>query len=498
MQVELLMTGLARIFTPGCLMIITFGVVLGIVFGSMPGLSATMAVALCLPISYGMEPIQGIALLVGLYVGGISGGLISAILINIPGTPSSVATCFDGAPMAAKGEAGKALGVGITFSAIGTLISVLALLFIAPGLAGIALKFGSYEYFAVGIFSLSLISSLVSGSVLKGIASAVIGLCLAMAGAAPIDAFPRFTFGISELDGGFNILPVLIGLFAVSEILFTAEKAGREQKMDVISYKKNGLLGFTWPEFVSQIPNAVRSALIGIGIGILPGIGGGTSNMLSYVAAKKQSKYPEKFGTGIIDGIVASETANNAGVGGALIPLLSLGIPGDTTTAMLLGGLTIHGLTPGPLLFKNNGPVVYSIFAAVFVATLIMLVLEYGGLRLFTQVIKVPKHILLPIVMVLCVVGAFGVKGRIFDVACILVFGILGVLFAKFKFPNAPMILGFILCPMIETNLRRGIQQSKGSLLPFITRPISCLFLCVGIGSLVWGIGKAVRQSKNK
>ncbi len=496
MNLELIVNGFASIMSFSCMAIIFLGVGLGIIFGAIPGLTATMAVALCLPISYGMGPVMGISLLLGLYIGGVSGGLISAILLKIPGTPSSVATTWDGGPMADRGEAGRALSIGIIYSFIGGMISIFVLMFISPPLARVALKFTPFEYFAIGVFSLTLISSLVSGSIFKALAAAVIGILFAMVGSAPIDAFPRFTFGIRELDAGFNILPVLIGLFAISEILATAEDKGTSVgKNNILSYKTKGL-GFTLLEFKNEFFNMIRSAFIGIGIGILPGIGGGTANIVSYLTAKSQAKNKDEYGNGAMGGIVASETSNNAAVGGALVPLLALGIPGDTVTAMLLGGLMIHGLTPGPLLFVQNVEIVYTIFAALLVAHVAMIIMEFYGLRLFVKLLAIPKHILLPVIMALCVVGAFGLNNRVFDVFAILIFGIVGYVFGKFKFPLTPMILGFILGPMVEVNLRRGLMQSSGSFLPFITRPICIVFLGIGAISVIISVYKEMKKAK--
>ncbi|MGI6028384.1 MAG: tripartite tricarboxylate transporter permease [Candidatus Heteroscillospira sp.] len=495
-MLENLLIGVQNIVNPATLLVMLGGVTLGIIFGAMPGLSAAMAVALCLPISYGLEPIMGIALLVSLYIGGVSGGLISAILLKIPGTPSSVATTFDGGPLAERGEAGKALGVGIFFSFMGTIFSVVALVFISPMLADFALKFGYFEYCSIAIFSLSLVASLVDGSLWKGLVSAVIGFTLTMVGVAPIDGYPRFTFGLSALGAGFDILPALIGFFAVAEIFGAAADSARpESEGVVVDYKIKGM-GFSRAEFVGQIPNMLRSALIGIGVGILPGIGGGTSNLLAYATAKNQSKHPEKFGTGVIDGIVASETANNASVGGALIPLMALGIPGDVVTAILLGGLTLHGLTPGPLLFKDHADVVYSVFVALFVSNIMMLFLEYFGMRIFVRVLQVPKNILLSCVMALCVIGAFGVNNRAFDCVTIFFFGLMGYAFAKVGIPSTPFILGFVLGEMVETNLRRGMMMSMGDITPLFTRPICVVFLLLAVFSIATAVIKRVRRNK--
>lgn len=487
-------TGLGAIFNFQSIGMIFIGVVVGIIFGAIPGLTATMGIGLCLPLTFGMNPVVAMALLCGLYIGGISGGLISAILLNIPGTPSSIATCFDGHPLADKGEAGKALGVGITYSFLGGLFSFLVLFLMAPPLANVALKFGPFEYFALAVFSLTLIASLAGESLAKGLASGLLGFMLAMFGMAPVDAFPRFTFGVHSLDNGFDMLPVLIGLFAISEILETAGMNETVKEKDIRSFKIKGLFGFSFAEFKANIWNFIRSSLIGMGIGILPGIGGGTSNMLSYICAKKSSKDPERFGTGIIDGIVASEAANNASIGGALVPLLTLGIPGDTVTAMLIGAFMIHGISPGPLLFQNNADLVYGIFASLLVANVIMLVVEFLGLKLFVQVLRVPKHYLLPIILSLCVVGAYGLNNRVFDVFTIFVFGLIAYGLKKFGYPFPPVILGFILGPMLELNLRRGLMLTQGNFLPFLTSPIGAPFLMI---ALVVSIG-TVRQNMKK
>jgi len=492
----MLITGLLAVLNIQTLLLIFLGVAIGIIFGAIPGMTATMAVALCLPITFGLEPVNGISLLIGLYIGGISGGLISAILLKIPGTPASIATTFDGHPMAARGEAGRALGIGIVYSFLGGLFSILILMFISPPLAKIALKFSSYDYFSITVFALTMIASLSQGSLLKGLLAGGIGVAFSLVGVAPLDGYPRFTFGFHELDGGFGLLPLLIGLYAIGEILKTSESRGTGFSTDEIAdYHIKGF-GFSLKEFELQLFNMFRSSVIGTGIGILPGIGGSTSNLISYITAKNQSKHPEKFGTGIMDGIVASEAANNASVGGALIPLLTLGIPGDTVTAMLLGGLMIQGIRPGPLLFTTNGPIVYSIFAALIVANVAMLVMEFLAMRGFVRLLSVPKHILFPIIMILCVVGAYATNNRIFDVICLIIFGLVGYGMMRLKFPLPPVVLGFILGPIAELNLRRGLQLSDGSYAPFLHKPISIVFLSVALISLIVSIRNNFKEQK--
>jgi putative tricarboxylic transport membrane protein len=495
-MLELFINGFSSVFTLSGMIMILIGVTVGIIFGMIPGLTTTMCVALCLPLTFGLGPIVSMCLLMGIYVGGTAGGLISAILIGIPGTPASVATCFDGYPMTKNGEPGKALGFGIFYSFLGTLFSIIALIFISPPLADFALRFGPIEYCAIAVFSLCMIGSLAGDFVSKGVAVGMVGMILAFVGIAPIDAVPRFTFGWHELDNGFDILPAMIGLFAVAEIFKTSETDLNAKQPDVkINFKIRGL-GFSFKEFVGQTYNMIRSAVIGIFIGILPGIGSGTSNLLAYGVAKTQSKNCEKFGTGIPDGIVASETASCASVGGAIVPLLTLGIPGDTVTAMLLGAFMVHGLTPGPLLFVKNADIVYAIFAALLIANFVMLILQYSGLRVFTKLLKVPRYILLPIIIVLCVVGAYGLNNRVFDVGAMIFFGLIGYAFMKFKFPVAPIILGIVLGPMAETNLRRGLQMTNGDFMPFVTQPIAIFFWAAAIFTVAFTTYRHYKKMK--
>lgn len=472
---------------PVNLLLIAVGTVVGIIFGAIPGLTATMAVTIFLPMTYTMSPVQGMATLMALYIGGISGGLISSILLNIPGTPASMTTTFDGAPLAAKGEAGKALGVGIVFSFLGTMIGLLMLVVISPFLAGLAIKFGPFEYCALAIFSLSLVVALTGKDLLKGLASAVIGIMLATVGMSSFDSTVRFTFGNPQLIDGFKTLALLIGFFAIPEVLHVAEKVRNPDRLEVKSFKIKGV-GFSFREFKSQIGNMIASALIGVGIGILPGIGGGTSSIMSYTFVKNKSKYPEKFGTGVIDGVVATETSNNAAIGGAMIPLLTLGIPGDGTTAILLGSLMVHAISPGPLIFEKNGAFMYGIYTAIFFSAVFMLLFELGGLRGFVKILKLPQEYLMPIILVLCCIGAFGTNNRIFDIWCVLGFGLFSYILSKLKMPLTPLILGFILGPIFEVNLRRAEQYITTSPMEIFAHPIAVVFLLITVVTLVINI----------
>ena len=489
-----LWNGFLSMLTIYHILIIAFGVFLGIVFGSIPGLTATMAVAIFLPITFTMEPVSGMALLMGLYIGGMSGGFIPAILLKLPGTPSSIATTFDGYVMAQDGKASKALGLAIVSSFSAGLISIVILIFVSPLLANVAIEFGPFEYFAITMFALTLISSLSEGSITKGMLSGLLGLMIAMVGAAPIDAFPRFTLGMNSLDGGFNLLPALIGLFAVSEVILISEQKIKKIEKKLAIDKVKGF-GFTVKEYMSQIWNFIRSTIIGVAIGILPGLGGSTANIVAYATAKSQSKTPEKFGKGHTPGVVAPEAANNAAVGGALVPLLALGIPGDTVTAMILGGLIIHGIQPGPLFFSGHTEVAYGIFAALLIANLFMILFLFFGMRGFVKILSIPRHILMPIIIVLCVVGAFAENNRIFDMWALLFFGIIGYLLLKFKFPITPIILGFILGPIAELNLRRGLMTTQGDFLPFITQPIP---MAIWIVTLIFVIFSIRNKYKRK
>lgn len=499
-MLTMLLEGFGAVFTPQTMLWIVLGVTIGIIFGSLPGLSATMAIALFIPMTFKMDVSQGIATLVALYIGGMSGGLISAILINIPGTPASIATCFDGHPMVCNGQAGKALGTGIICSFLGGMIGILILMFVAPSLAAVTLQFGPVEYFAISVFSLTLIAGLTGKSLIKGLISGLLGMLMAMVGAAPIDNTMRYTFGSSLLMAGFSLLPVMIGIFAVTEVLMYADKRqnNRHETQKPAQIRMDGILDIL-RGLKGQVVNIVRSALMGTGIGLLPGLGGNIASLMSYTAAKNTSKHPEKFGTGIVDGIVASESANNAVIGGAMIPLLTLGIPGDTATAMILGGFTIHGITPGPLLFKTQGALVYAIFAALILSNIVFLVLELAGIKVFAKVLNLEKNILLAVVMMLCVVGAYGNNNNTFDVLCVAVFGILGYFLIKNGFPAAPFIMGFILCPIAELNLRKGIMFEQGSVNGFLWHhPIALAFYAVAIAVVGWTVYKEIRKLKKK
>ncbi|MBS7527597.1 tripartite tricarboxylate transporter permease [Fusibacter paucivorans] len=484
-MIDLFVSAFLNLMTVSNILLMLVGIVVGIIFGAIPGLSSSMAIALFLPITFGLSQYAAFALLIALYIGGVSGGLISAILINVPGSAMSIATCYDGHPMAANGRAHRALGTGIVFSFIGTIFGVFVLIFAAPYLADIAVKLGPFEYFTLILFALMLIIGISGADLVKGITAGVLGMATTMVGLAPVDSVKRFTFGSYTLLDGFPLLPLIIGLFAVTSILKTSEKAIGVEDLEHFAYKKEKGWGFTLVEFFKQTKNTIVSAVIGVIIGFLPGMGGTLANQLAYATAQKTSKHPEKFGTGIMDGIVASETSNNASIGGAMIPLLALGIPGDGPTAMLLGAFTIQGLVAGPLLFKTSADLVYLIFAAMLVCSILMIVIEYYGIAFFLQAMKIPKGMLLPIIVMLSSVGAYASGNNMFNLWTVVIFGIVGFVFGKIGFPVAPFILGAVLGPNIESNLRRALQLSRASFMPFITRPVSLILLLLSLAVII-------------
>lgn len=397
----MLIEGVLNVLQFEVIIILLLGSMVGIAIGSLPGLTATMGVALILPVTFGMEPVTGILLLVGVYFGAVYGGSITAILINTPGTPASAAIAIDGYAMAKKGLAHKALTVSTISSTVGGILSVVVLILIAPQLAKFALKFSAPESFALAIFGISIISSISGKSLVKGLISGLIGLLIATIGIDPIGGFPRFTFDSMNLTSGVNLIPVMIGLFAASEAFKSMEGIFSKQQTSIVVEK----VKLKWTEFRTLIATILRSAGIGTFIGMIPGAGGDITAFVAYNEAKRFSKNKKEFGKGSLKGVAAPEAANNSVTGGAMIPLLTLGIPGDAVTAVLLGALMVQGLQPGPMLFENNGPLVYTLFVGMLLANVIILVLGLFGIRLFTKILLIPKAILTPIILVLCVIG---------------------------------------------------------------------------------------------
>jgi len=482
--------GLSSILQPVTLIMIFFGVLGGIIVGVIPGLSATMAVALLIPFTFGMEPAVAMSLLVVVYVGGISGGCLSAILIRMPGTPSSVATVLDGFPMTQKGEGGRAIGNAVVASLFGTLISGIFLVLMAPVLANFALEFFFAEYFSVSLFAMCAVASISGSSMWRGMVTALVGCLAATFGASTVDGVVRFNLGMTSLDAGFNLLPALIGLFAVSQIMDEASKDDDGQKA------MTGSIGRVLPTLknvISNIWNYLRSGVIGTVIGVLPAVGGAPAALISYAQARNASKTPEKFGTGTIEGVIASETANNATIGGALIIALTLGIPGDPVTAILIGGLMIHGLQPGPQLFTTTPEVVYGIYFSVFVGSIAMAAIMLVAAKPLSRVVDIPKRILLPLLFVVAAAGVYSLNNRVFDILVMCGFGLVGYIFERYKYPLPPLILGMILGPLLEENFRQLIE-TDGNAWGLFTRPVSATFLVMALAFLAYTL---LRRKKN-
>lgn len=463
-----------EIITPLFLTLIVGGTFTGIVFGAIPGMTATMAVAVCLPLTYSLGLENGLALLLGLYVGGISGGLVPAILLGIPGTPSSITTTFDGHPMAQQGEGEKALRIGIVASFVGGIISLLVLWLFAPTLADFAIKFSYVEKFLIIFFALTVMAAL-SSDMLIGIFSGVLGIFIALIGTYDISSggnghtrlIPPGT--AYWLEDGFSLLPVLIGLFGLAAILDQAE-IGVPKGHSRDEVKVGGTSTFSFSVFKGQVVNLVRSSGIGTFVGILPGVGGSAASILAYSNAKTFSKRPERFGKGEPAGIMASEAGNNGLTGGALVPLLSLGIPGDSTTALLIGAFTLQGIQVGPLFIGNNPDTWNAMIFAMLIANIAMFVMMYVAIRYFALVVTVPKHILFPVILMMCVIGAYTINyGLIFDVWTLLIFGVAGWLFTKLGLEVAPFIIGFILGPSAEIYFVKSLE-SFGTLTIFFTK----------------------------
>ena len=488
-----LLQGFLHLLTAGPLALLLIGTLLGIIVGALPGLTGGALLALSLPFTYRMSSVDGVILMTSMYVGGISGGLITATLMRIPGEPSSVVTTLDGFPMARGGRPGRALGLGISASLIGGALSWVALVTLSPMMARLALVFGPFENFALVLMALVLIAALSQGSVVKGLLSGLLGMLISYPGIDETSGQKRLTFGLVDLDGGFSNLAVILGIFAISQVLADAMHA--RQRFDRLDPSVKGI--FLSPaDYVKQAFNIVRSAIIGIWIGILPGVGASISSIVAYSAAKNMSKTPEKFGTGFEDGIVASETANNANTGGALIPMITLGIPGSPAASILLAGLLMHNIQPGPTLFTNSPEVVNALMATHLAAHIVMFVMMVAGCMMIARLMYVQRAFVLPAIFVLCVIGSLAENGRMFDVWTMLGFGVVGFALELASVPLGPFVIGLILAPLAEGQLRAGLMASGGSLQPLFERPITLGFLIVSALMFVWPLWRDWRRKR--
>lgn len=475
---------------PVSVAILLGSVLLGIIFGAMPGLTSTLGVALLTALTYSMDTPLAMVCLLSIYVGGTYGGSYAAILINIPGTAASAATAMDGYPLACKGEGGRAIGLTTTASAIGTIISMLFVVSISPIISRFALQFTSFEFFLLAFFGILISGTLTSPDlVIKGWIAGFLGLFLACIGRDQLQFYPRFTYGFAELESGIEVVPVLIGAFGIPQIIGVLKDKfhiGQTQKLQKIL-----------PEFgtvLKNIPAIIRSALIGVGIGAVPGIGEDIAGWVSYGTAKNTSKHPETFGKGELQGVIASETANNACVGGAMIPLLNLGIPGSPPAAMLLGALMLHGVTPGPMITFEHPTFILEIAAILLLASIAMWVNGMLLARQVVKVLKIPTQIFMPVIGMLCIIGSYSLGLNIFNLYLMLPVGIICYFLTEMGYPIAPLVIGVILGPMADENIRRALMVSQGSFMPVFTRPVSLILFLI----IVWTIASQLPWYKRK
>lgn len=467
------------------------GVAFGVFMGAVPGLTGTMGIALVIPLTYAFEPITAFALLLGTYKGALFSGCIPAILINTPGTPAAAATVLDGYPLTQKGRGGEAMGMALWSSVIGDVISTIALIFGAILLAQLATKFGPPEFAMLVLFSLTIVAGVSGESMIKGLIAAAVGFIFGTVGLDPMMATPRFTFGEITMLNGISLMAMLIGLFAVSELFIQAEATAGSISKVVVPKAQIG-----WTRIRKSLPTILRGSVIGIVLGSIPGLGATPSAFLSYSEAKRASKTPEKFGKGTLEGVAAAESANNATAGGALIPLMALGVPGDVVTAVLLGAFLIHGLAPGPQLFAENLDLVYAIFIALLIAALMLPVIGLAAIRLFSRIVMIPRYILYPIIAVLCLLGVYGFNSSPTDLWIMLGFGILGYGMRKLAFPLAPMMIGFVLEPIGEQSVRQALLISSGDWSVFVSTPISVLFLALTVLSVGFIARRTLKDRK--
>jgi len=472
---------------------IVVGVILGILAGAMPGLSPSMGVALLVPFTYSLSPQVALILLVSIYIAANYGGSITAVTINTPGTPSAVVTSFDGYPLTLQGKAGIGLGTSLVSSTVGGIIGTIILIFFSVPLARLAVRLHPAEYFALAVFGLTTVASLGGKNWPKAFLAAMLGLLINTIGIDPISGVKRFTFGTYRLFDGFSLIPALIGLFALSEVFSRIEEFKLEKQAET-KYEKT-----QWPSFLDYWKlkfGILRSSILGTLIGIFPGAGATIAAFLSYDLAKKVSKDPDSFGKGNPEGVAAAEAANSSSVGGALVPLLALGIPGSATTAVLVGALMIHDIVPGPLLFVERPDIIYSLFAALLIANFVMLGLGLFGARLWVKVTVIPKKILLPMILVVSIVGSFSVSYSFFDVGTCVGFGIVGWILKKYGYPGAPIVLGMVLGKLAESNFRRAVIM--GGYKIFFTRPVSVILLAVALLSFIIPLYQTYKENKKK
>jgi len=499
---ELLLAATIAVFSVKNILFMLFGVSAGMIAGALPGLTATMSVALIVPFTFTMDPISGMATLGAIYCGAIFGGAFSAILVNTPGTPSSIGTTFDGYPMAKQGKGEEAIFTATFASAGGGLIGTVILIFLSVPLAKVALKFGPPEYFWITMFGLTIIASLASKNMLKGLAGGAFGLLISMIGIAPIGGDVRFTMGLPAFQGGVQLISVLIGFFCIPEMLRIAGNLSKQKMQAVNVEKQEGVLARSFWNVFRKPFNFIRSAIIGAFVGILPGAGGNIANLVAYNEAQRASKEPETFGTGNPQGVVATEAANNATVEGGMVPLLTLGIPGAPPAAIIYGALMLQGLRPGPELFSSSAHITYAFMVSLFVANLMMFVVGIlGGRSIFKIVTMIPAKILVPSIIFLTILGSYSIRNNMMDVIVMLIGGFIGYLLKELNFHPGPIVLGLILGPIAEKGLVQGFLMGLSRSNPwtiFFTRPISIALIGIIIFSAGWPVYRELKSKYQK
>ena len=484
---------IANFSTPQIIFYALLSSLVGVIMGALPGLTATMALALMTTLTLKLQPNEALLILICTYVGAIYGGSRSAILLNIPGTPASAASCLDGYALAKQGMAGRAMGIATTGSVLGTLIGMFFLAFFTPLLGNLALKFGAYEFFWLALFGVIIAGTLTGDDPLKGWIAGIAGLFIAGIGQEPQYGFERFSYGVRDLAGGIQLVPALVGAFGFAELLTAIKERQAPIKIspfDTVIPKIKDITKY-WKTIL-------RSGLIGTGIGIVPGVGEDVAAWSSYAAAKRASEEKELFGKGSIEGLMAAETGDNACVPGAIIPVLTLAIPGSAPAAVLMAAMIIHGVKPGPMIMIENPQFVYDVVAMMLFATIGILIYGLVLTKALVQVLRVPQNFLIPIIFVLCVVGSFAIAGRMFDVYVMLIFGVIGFGLRHFGYPMAPLVLGIVLGDLLEKNLRRALILSDGDISPFFTRPISGVVATLIFGTIAWKIWDLRKKKLNK
>lgn len=492
MDLNNLWLGFSIALTPTNLLFAFLGVFLGTVIGALPGIGPSAGVAVLLPVTFGMSPVTAIIMLAGIYYGAMYGGTITSVLINTPGESSSVMTTLDGFQMALKGRAGAALGMAAIGSFIAGTVSVVLLMVAAPPLADLAVTFGPPEYFALMVLGLTTLASLTGGSMLKGMLMAVTGLLLGTVGIDLMIGAPRFTFENVSLMDGVDFLPVAVGLFAIGELMFNLY---RPIRMEPIKAKLSGLLP-TRQDWRDSYGSIARGTTIGFFVGILPGAGATIASFLAYATEKRVSRRPEMFGTGIIEGVAAPESANNAASTGALVPLMALGIPGSGTTAVMLGALTLYGMQPGPLMLSTHPEVFWGLVASMYIGNVMLLILNLPLAPLFASILRVPYSILIPIITGIALFGVYSVENSLFNVGVTIVFGGIGFVMRLYGYPPAPLVLALVLGPMLEKALRQSLQMSLGSPEIFVTRPMTAFILAFALLAVLYPLISGMRSRR--